>query len=676
MPITDIVNSPEEVSAYEESIKTEGSELAAWVLNKMTEWESSRDTTYHKRWGQYERLWRGIWSEQDKQRKSERSRLISPALSQAIESIVAEVEEALFSTGRFFDVDPDLREEEKQQMMALRDMLYNDMMTADVKSAISEIVLLAAIFGTGIGKIIVDITKNKFITPKPVNGLPEVVKVGATGEEEVVVRLVPVHPREFVIDSSSKNITDALGMGHVTIVPMHIVERRQREGVYRKEANVSEFTGDMHTTDGATEQYARIQDGAKIYEYHGLVPLDKLSEAVLGEDVDGLDNELFLEEEEMVEAIITVTDGGELLRAIANPNVLEDRNFISFQFDTVPNKFWGRGAAEKGFNPQMALDGELRSRHDGMALAIHPMLAVDVNSMPPGANVTVSPGRTILTNGDPTTALKPMNFGTLGTDTFSQSADLERQVAKATGAFDDQSMNVSGAKTGAVGMAISGAIKRSQRTLSNIERNFITPMVHKFAWRYMQFAPEKYNVVNNPKFVVTTTQGIMAKEWEVTQLGNMLKTVTPDTPAYWMLLKGIFQNSSIKNREEFDKIIGSQLEASMNPQPSQAEVANMEYQKAKIKIDLARARAELLRIEMDAQKLETGNLKTFTEAMLNVAKAEAEEAGSNIQEYNAILGRIKTGLDVSLKKQQQEQTQRQEVMSQQQQPMSPDMMAQ
>ncbi len=658
MPITDIVNTPGETSAAEEAENKNGSQLGAHVLSLMETWEQNRDTNYSKRFGQYERLWRGLWSENDKSRASERSKLISPALSQAIESLVAEIEEAVFSTGRFFDVDADTREEDKANMTVLRDLLYNDMNTADVKSSISEIVLNGAIYGTGIGKIIVDTIQNKYITPKPVNGLPEVVETGSTGEEEVIIRLVSVSPKEFVLEPAAKNLVDAMGMGHITIVPVHIIEKRIRDGIYN-EATVSPHNSNISSDSSELELTGIADSGAKIYEYHGLVPADMLTREILGEDFDTLtQDDLFDSEEETIEAIVTVTEGGEVLRAITNPNTLLDRNFLAFQFDTVPNRFWGRGAAEKGFNAQMALDSELRARQDGMALAIHPMMAIDANAMPRGSDLRVRPGRSILTNGNPNDILKPLNFGTLGTDTFTQSADLERQVSKATGALDDSSINANGAKTGAMGMAISGAIKRSRRTLANVERNLITPMVHKFAWRYMQYAPEKYPVVENPTFSVTTSQGIVAKEWEATQLGNMLKTVTPDSPAYWMLLKGVFQNSSIKNREEFDQVIAKQLEAAMNPQPSPVEVANMQAQQAKMKIDMARARAELLRIELEAQKLEVSNLKTYTEAQLNVAKAEAEEAGTQINEYSAVLSRIQAGLSVNLQKQaQQKETQ-------------------
>ncbi len=647
MPITDVVNTP---GADSEAEAAKENTLGSWCLEHMETWEDTRNTNYEVKWARYERLWRGLWSSNDQQRSSERSKLISPALSAAIESIVAEIEEAIFASGRFFDIDPDTREEDKEQMTILRDLLYNDMLVADVKSSISEIVLNGAIYGTGIGKIVIETTENKHITPKPVNGLAEVVEAGVTGEEEVVVRLVSVHPYEFVTDDAAKNLNDAMGSGHVTIVPLHIVKKRQQLGIYDPEVMVEPYNADIKINPA--EDISRTSTNrAKIYEYQGLVPVELLAKHVLGEDYDSVvDVTEMDDEEEMTEAIVTVDNGGQLLRAVPNPNTMQDRNFIAFQFDTMPNQFYGRGVAEKGLNAQMALDGELRGRQDGMALAIHPMMAADASMMPPGSNLKVRPGRSVLTNGNPRDILMPLNFGQIGTDTFTQSADLERQVAKATGALDDANMSPNHAKTGAMGIAVSGAIKRSQRTLANVERNIIDPLVHKFAWRYMQYAPDKYPIVNNPKFKVQTTQGIMAKELEQMQLGNMLKTVAPESPAYWMLIKGVFQNSSIKNREVYDGIIDQELQKAMNPQPSPAEQAQMAAQDAKLKIDMARARAELLRIELEAQKLETGNLKTHTEAMLNVAKAEAEEAGVQVGKYNAILGRIQAGLDMNLKK--------------------------
>ena len=63
-----------------------------WVMDKCNTWRDHYESNYAERNEEYYRLWRGIWAAQDSDRKSERSRIISPALQQAVESSVAEIE--------------------------------------------------------------------------------------------------------------------------------------------------------------------------------------------------------------------------------------------------------------------------------------------------------------------------------------------------------------------------------------------------------------------------------------------------------------------------------------------------------------------------------------------------------------------------------------------------------
>jgi len=99
-----------------------------------------------------------------------------------------------------------------------------------------------------------------------------------------------------------------------------------------------------------------------------------------------------------------------ILRAERNPFMMEDRPFVYYQHDIVPNKFWGRGVCEKGYNPQKALDAEMRARIDSLALTTTPMMAADATRMPRGVKLEVRPGKTILTNGDPRQAIMPLSF--------------------------------------------------------------------------------------------------------------------------------------------------------------------------------------------------------------------------------------------------------------------------
>jgi hypothetical protein len=49
-------------------------------------------------------------------------------------------------------------------------------------------------------------------------------------------------------------------------------------------------------------------------------------------------------------------------------------------------------------------------------------------------------------------------------------------------------------------------------------------MIEKSAWRYMQFAPELYPV-QDFKFIPSSSLGIIAREYEVTQLVQLLQTM-------------------------------------------------------------------------------------------------------------------------------------------------------
>ena len=78
--------------------------IEEWVMTKCENWRDHYESNYEARFEEYYRLWRGQWDPADSHRASERSRIISPALQQAVESNVAELEEATFGRGKWFDV--------------------------------------------------------------------------------------------------------------------------------------------------------------------------------------------------------------------------------------------------------------------------------------------------------------------------------------------------------------------------------------------------------------------------------------------------------------------------------------------------------------------------------------------------------------------------------------------
>jgi hypothetical protein len=147
--------------------------VSEFVLWKTQEWRDFIEANYHEKWDEYYRIWRGIWAEEDKTRSTERSRIVTPATTQAVESSVSEVEEATFGHGKPFDIRDDLvdtkradaplppkqppmggpmeppKPPEDADIAFLRQKLTEDMKKQKVRASCSEVLLNAAVYGTG-----------------------------------------------------------------------------------------------------------------------------------------------------------------------------------------------------------------------------------------------------------------------------------------------------------------------------------------------------------------------------------------------------------------------------------------------------------------------------------------------------------------------------------------------
>ena len=108
--------------------------LSSWVIGRVSQWEEHRNTNYLKKWDEYYRIWRGIWSNEDKTRNSESSRLIAPATQQAIEATVAELEEAIFGQDKWFDLRDDVSDQDPMDVKVIRMNLQEDLERAKVKA--------------------------------------------------------------------------------------------------------------------------------------------------------------------------------------------------------------------------------------------------------------------------------------------------------------------------------------------------------------------------------------------------------------------------------------------------------------------------------------------------------------------------------------------------------------
>jgi hypothetical protein len=603
---------------------TEGDkELVSFVVDHCDRWRDYRDSNYLDAWLEYERIFRGEWAAEDASRESERSRLITPGTQQAVETRHAEIIEAIFGQGEYFDIKDDIQDLDGNPLDVgkLRAQLMEDFSKDKVRKSIDQIVLMAEIYGSGIGEIIVKTEKEYYPSTQPIPGQMNQAAIGVMEKDRISVRINPVNPKNFLFDPNGTSIDDCLGVAVEKFVSMHKIVQGIEAGVYRKvDINTDPDDADLEPTQESTQ----FKDNkVRLMTYYGLVPREYLEN--LEEQKDIVD--LFPENSEadtytdLVEAIVVIANDSLLLKAEPTPYMMKDRPILSYQADTVPNRVMGRGTVEKAYNMQKAMDAQIRSHLDSLALTTSPMIAMDATRLPRGAKFEVKPGKAILTNGAPSEILMPFKFGTTDQGNIQTATAFQTMLLQATGTLDSQGLVSAVARDGGQGgmsMAIASIIKKYKRTLVNFQEDFLMPFIKKAAFRYMQFDPERYPSVDM-NFIPTATLGIIAREYEQQQFIGLLQTLGPNTPVMPLILKGIVGNSSFTNRYELMEAL-----AQMNQPDPQAQ----QMQQAQQQLALQAAQAQIAVNTTQAEQNRAEATKTMMEAQLMPEEIKAKVIAS------------------------------------------------
>ena len=623
-----IVETPE--SQLHSTVKKQTSAagaLVGWVESRIRIWEDTRNRGYQRLWGEYWRMWRGKWNESDMNRLSERSKLVAPALAQAIEQTVSEVEEAIFSKEDWFDVGQKKELADQITELLLRDQLIEDLDKVNVADQVMEAVLNGAIFGTMIAKVNVFVGMDQ--KPTRDKGTFE---LKSSNKKRVFVSIESIRPDEFIPDPVGKTIQQMEGCAQRVQRTMHYVLERIEEGAFRKDAlTMLSSTRRLKNSDIDQEDPQSINttyesQQVDLIEYHGKVPAKYLLDVEEDTPNSPLDTALRAGSRDvkessgngpMVEAIVTIANSGVLLRAMVNPFAMQDRSIVAAQFEKVPGRFWGRGVAEKGYNPQKALDSELRARMDALGYISAPMLGVDSGRIPRGFRLEVKPGKVWTTQGPPSEILQPVHVGDYNSLTFQQTQEMERMVQMGTGAFDTatalKSQSQSGGNSATGNSMLMGAfVKRSKRSIANISRNFILPLLQKTLWRYMQFDPLRYP--EDFDIQIVPSLGLVAREIEATQMTQVMGMMPEEFhQAKLVLAKGVIQNTSLTNKDEILKVIDAIINPSKEAQQQQQQQQQMQQQMAQATLQELQTKIKKMEAEVQAMSAKTGKLQHETQ---------------------------------------------------------------
>ena len=585
-------------------------ELTDFITSHCDKWRDWRDANYLPAYLEYERIFRGQWASEDKTRESERSRIVTPATQQAVETRHAEIMEAIFGQGDFFDIEDNIQDVNGVaiDVELIKAQLSEDFKKDKIRKAIDQIELMAEIYGTGIGEIVVKTEKEYVPATQAIPNMQGQAAIGVMEKDRIGVKIMPVNPKNFLFDPNGTSIDDCMGVAIEKYISIHKIVQGIEKGIYRK---VDIGTTGEDTDLEPTQEVSQYQDEkVLLLTYYGLVPREYLNNLKENKDIVELfpENSVAEDYSDMVEAIVVIANDGQLLKAEENPYMMKDRPVLSYQDDTVPNRLLGRGTVEKAFNMQKAIDAQTRSHLDSLALTTSPMIAMDATRLPRGMKFEVKPGKAILTNGAPSEILYPFKFGQSDPNNLATAKDFERMLLQATGTLDSQGMISNVARDGGQGgmsMAVASIIKKYKRTLVNFQEDFLIPFIQKAAFRYMQFDPERYPSVDM-NFIPTATLGIIAREYEQQQFIGLLQTLGPNTPVLPIILKGILTNSSLSNRYELIQM----LDKMSQPDPQAQEMQQVQQQlalqaaQAQIAVNTTQAeqnRAEATKLSVEAQ---------------------------------------------------------------------------
>lgn len=593
-------------------------ELVGYVLSHCDEWRNHRDVNYVIYWQEYERLFRGIWDPQDKTRQSERSQLVTPAIAQAVEGKQAEISEAVFGRGEWFDIEDDMNDKQPQDIEMVKNQMHEDFRQTKIKKAIDNIILLAEMYGTGIGEIVIEEKTVLVPATEPIPGA-SVAAIGTKEKKQFMVGLNAINPRNFLIDPNAETVDESLGVAIEEYMSYYTIVQGIEQGIYRKVDIVPSYRSTK--LEPTQEQVLSRTDKLPVIRWYGLVPRSMLNGL---EEAEAEAEELFPEDSpadeysDMVEAVVVIADNQYLLKAEESPYMMKDRPVVAYQADSMPGRFWGRGTIEKGYNMQKAIDAQIRSHLDSLALTTAPMMAMDATRLPRGAKYEVKPGKNFLVNGNPQEIMMPFKFGTTDSGNMTTAATFQQMLLAATGTLDTTQMpgQVAGGEASGAGlsMALSGLMKKNKRALINFQEDFLVPFIERAAWRFMQFDPERYPV-QDFKFRPVSTMGMIAREYEQQQLIGLMQTLGPTSPITPVLLQGIIASSSVSNRAT----ILETLTKMSQPDP-QAQQRQM--QEDQLKNGLVQAQINYYNAQAEKGAAQSQQIQVETEIMPQEAEAK------------------------------------------------------
>ena len=141
--------------------------------------------------------------------------------------------EAIFGQGDFFDIEDNIQDVNGNpiDIELIKAQLMEDFKKDKIRKSIDQIELMAEIYGTGIGEVIVTTEKEYGPSTQPIPGQVGQAAIGVLERDRIGVKIVPVNPKNFLFDPNGTSIDDCMGVAIEKYVSIHKVVKGIERGI-------------------------------------------------------------------------------------------------------------------------------------------------------------------------------------------------------------------------------------------------------------------------------------------------------------------------------------------------------------------------------------------------------------------------------------------------------------
>jgi len=314
-------------------------------------------------------------------------------------------------------------------------------------------------------------------------------------------------------------------------------------------------------------------------EYHG---------PVLGKDLLewGLDQEDVSDPMAMYEACVWLI-GSWVIKAQLNYDPLGQRPYYSTSYEEIPGEFWGMGLPDILDDVQGVVNAAVRSLNNNMAMASGPQVAVNIDRLPAGQDITnITPWHIwqVEDNQFGTNTSKPIEFFQPNSNVnellsviekFYQFADDFSLVPRYMAGSDK--VGGAGRTASGLSMLMDAANKGLKGVVSNVDTNVIAPMLTKL-YNYNMLYDKDPTIKGDAQVVASGAVSLMRIEsmqlrrnefWQVT--ANPIDMQITGVEGRAEVLRSVASGLDLNT----DKIVPPEeaLQQKLQAQQAQAQVA-------------------------------------------------------------------------------------------------------